>query len=271
VLRFLLRPRWLLFHVACVLAIVVMINLGFWQLRRLDERRTFNHAVSTRSTETPAPLAEVLPPGTDPASVEWRRVTATGSYDTAATVLVRDRPLDGRPGWQVLTPLRLPDGTALVIDRGWVPGDGDRGRPSFVPGPPSGDVSVVARLRVSQKRPTFAASDPATGTLTEIGTIDVPRLARQSPYPLAPMYAELTEQRPAVGAGGPVLLPMPQLDEGPHLSYAVQWFLFSACVPVGWVLVVRKSRGDRAKAARAARRAATEVAVPEGVPAGPQG
>jgi cytochrome oxidase assembly protein ShyY1 len=106
--------------------------------------------------------------------------------------------------------------------------------------------------------------------LTEAGAVDLNRLQTQIAVPLAPVYLVLGEQTPPVGSADPRVVPLPERTDGPHLSYAVQWFIFSACVPLGWVLVVRKSRRDRERAAvRAARSAAAEGTDPaQDVPAG---
>ncbi|MFM7537164.1 MAG: SURF1 family protein [Acidimicrobiales bacterium] len=254
--RFLLSPRWLVFHVVCLLGVVVMVNLGLWQLRRLDERQSLNARVEARSMEPPAEIGAVLVAGVDKPSVEWRQAAVRGSYDDTATVLIRDRPLEGRPGWHVVTPVRQADGTGVLVNRGWLPAGTDRRRPEVVPAAPAGSVVVVGRLRPSQERPALAGAEPA-GVLTEAGVIDLDRLGEQSRYPLAPMYLELVAQDPTVAAIDPRPLPMPPLGEGPHRSYAVQWFVFATCVPIGWVLVVRKSLRDRRRAARRAELAET--------------
>jgi surfeit locus 1 family protein len=269
--RFLLRPRWIVFHVVCVLGVVVMVNLGFWQLSRLDQRRAFNELLLTRASAAPDALDTLRARYEDRTDdLDWRRASATGTYDPAGTVLIRDRSLDGRPGWHVVTPLRLADGSALIVLRGWVPVGADRGRPDTVAPPPEGTVEVVGVLQPSERRRALAGADPATGVLTEAGAVDLNRLQAQSAVPLAPVYLVLGQQTPPVGAGDPRIVPLPERTDGPHLSYAVQWFVFSACVPIGWVIVVRKSHRDRVRAAaRAARDAAAEGTGPtHDVPAG---
>jgi hypothetical protein len=102
--------------------------------------------------------------------------------------------------------------------------------------------------------------------LTTLGRVDIPRIGQQTPYPIAPVYVELTAPAPPANAL-PLPEPLPELDDGPHLSYAVQWCIFSACAVIGWVLVVRKSRRARdqqeKEAARAAKAAAADSANPD--------
>ena len=100
-----------------------------------------------------------------------------------------------------------------------------------------------------------------TGTLTTMARVDIPRVQQQTPYPIAPAYVEMSASNPAPSGSLPTLVPLPELDDGPHLSYAVQWLIFSACAVVGWVLVVRKSaRARDQRAAKAQQVAADEVA-----------
>ncbi len=241
--RFALRPRWILSHVLVVLLVVLMVNLGFWQLRRLDEKRDFNATARARQAAAPAPLDEVLAATDsfdDAEAVTFRRVTARGTYDTDHEVLVRGRSLDERPGAWVLTPLLLDGGAAVIVNRGWIP---TQGVPDHVPAevePPDGTVSVSGQLMATQTRGRFGPKDPASGTLTDLARADVGRIQQQVPYDLYPALVQVAEQRPAQDNGLPEPLPPAHLDEGPHLSYAVQWFCFSTIAVVGYPIILRR-------------------------------
>ena len=237
--RFLLTPRWIAFHLLVIAGIVLMVNLGFWQLRRLDERQAFNTEVTSRIDLPPAPLEDVLA-GADPDDVEWRSVEASGTYLPDEELRVVNRSQGGIAGDMVVTPLQLADGRILLVERGFVPLTAD------VTAAPTGAVDIVGRLRPSQERRRGQLSDAATGELTEAQRIDIARLAPQLPGLPVPMYVELTSSDPPESGPYPQPVTAPELGEGPHLSYAVQWFIFSAAVAVGWVLAVRKSRDARA-------------------------
>lgn len=233
-----LRPRWIAFHLLVVAVVVLMVNLGLWQLRRLDERHAFNDRVTERIDEPPISIDELVP--TDVANdaldvVEWRPVRATGQYLADEQVVVVNRSQGGQAGDMVVTPLRLADGRVLLVERGFVPLDRD------INPPPSGDVSIVGRLRESQVRRRGQLTDPAEGDLTEIQRLDIDRLAGQLPGPVVPMYVELTASDPPEVGDAPAPVVEPELTSGPHLSYAVQWFIFSLLAVVGWILAVRKS------------------------------
>jgi surfeit locus 1 family protein len=264
--RFLTRPGWIIFHVVVVLLVILMINLSAWQFRRLHERRSFNADVRSRTSAAVQPFDTIVPPGTSTDGAradEWDMVTVTGTFDPAAQVLIRNRSLDGAPGYHVLTPLRRPDGAAVLVVRGWVPLSTANSTTPDVPPPVTGTVTVQGRVRPTQNPGALASRDPATGVLATLARIDIPRLQQQTSYPLAPAYVEMTASSPAPATALPALVPLPELDDGPHLGYAVQWIIFSMCAIVGWFLLVRKSA--RARDQRAAADAQAEAA--DSVPA----
>jgi cytochrome oxidase assembly protein ShyY1 len=233
--RFLFRPKWLGFHLLVVVGMVAMVNLGLWQLRRLDQRQAFNAGVEARYDAVPLPLDEVLGSIGDPKDAEWQPVTASGVYLPDEQFLVVNRSQNGRPGDDVVTPLQLADRRILLVNRGFV------GLDAVVPDPPRGDVTVVGRLHPSRQRQHIEIADPESGDLTEVQRIDIPRLQPQLPGPAVPIYIDLMSSRPPEAADGPEAVIAPELGEGPHLSYAVQWFIFTICVGAGWVLAVRRS------------------------------
>lgn len=242
--RFLLRPKWIGFHLLVVGAIVAMVNLGFWQLRRLDERQTFNAEVEARYDAPPLPIDDLLVPGADPDEIEWRPVTATGTYEPDGTIRIVNRSQNGFPGDNVVVPLDLGGGRVLLVNRGFLAQGLD------LPAAPDGTVTVTGRLRPSQERRTGQLSDAAEGTLTEAQRVDIARLAPQVDGDVLPMYVDVFASDPADSDSlQPVL--QPDLSEGPHLSYAMQWFIFSVAVAVGWVLAVRKSLRTRRREAAA--------------------
>ena len=261
--RFLLRPRWLLFHLACIGAVVLMVSLGFWQLRRLDERQAFNATVEARIDQPAVPLADVPADG-DLDALEWRPVVASGEYLADEELVVVNRSQGGRAGDIVVTPLLLEDGRILLVERGFVP-FGTVAEP-----PPTGIVEVVGRLRPSEERRRGQVSDAPSGDLSEAQRLDIDRLAAQLPAPPVGFFVELTTSTPAGTGAFPEPLGGPELTEGSHLSYAGQWFIFSAGVVVGWMLAVRHSlRTRRASAATAASSPVGDAPAREAVAAGP--
>lgn len=259
-LRDFLTPKWLFGHALAVGLVLLFINFGFWQLRRLDERQSYNALLEARLAAPPEPLAALraaVPPGAarDPSDaanpLAYRRALAEGRYDPAHEVLLRSRSLGGNPGYHVLTPLVLSSGEALLVDRGWVPFTWDR-PPVPEALPPEGEVALQGLLFPRQEQPSFGARDPAQGPLQALFWVDTERLGRQIPYPLAPFFLQLSSQAPAQAGSYPVAPAAPSIDEGPHLGYALQWFSFALIGVVGYVLLLRKLvlEGRRVKMSR---------------------
>ena len=241
-LGFLLSPRWIAFHLLVVGAVVLMANLGFWQLRRLDERRAENAEYVERIEQPPVPIDQLLDgdtgPGPDTGNVANRRVTAEGTYLTDQIVLF-NRSQQGRAVDEVLTPLLLDDGRLLVVNRGAIEVS------ATPPPPPSGDVRLVGRVRPSEVRGSGGLTDADTEVVTEVRRVDLERIGTRFDRPLVPAYVELIEVEPTVGPDDPRPLVPPELTEGNHLSYAGQWFIFAICVAAGWVFAVRRSIRSR--------------------------
>ena len=169
-----------------------------------------------------------------------RRATATGRYLTDQQVLVTSRTNDGAPGSWILTPLDLGDGVAVTVNRGWIP---NNGRYTSVPTryqAPSGRVTVRGLVRKTETRGSFGPRDPRSGTLAALARADIARLDRQVPERLLPLYLQLQSQTPKVTEADPEPVPTPALDEGPHLSYAIQWCIFTVVGLVGYPLILRR-------------------------------
>jgi surfeit locus 1 family protein len=253
--RFLLTPKWIVRHVLVVALVVSMIWLAFWQLRRLDEKRTYKALVEARQEQPVADVEQVVPAqaAVDAPSVEaslYRTVRASGTYASRDTVVVENRTLNGTSGAWVLTPLRLADGTAVVVNRGFV--RFDRTGKIAAPEPPTGTVTVRGLVFPSQQRGSFGPTDPAKGRLDALARVDLTRYAAQLDYPVLPAYVQLVTSRPAEpgpAPGSPKLIALgpPAPDEGPHLSYAVQWFIFTTIASGGYVLLLRRVARDQAK------------------------
>jgi len=248
VYRFLLKPRWILSHLFVLVVVVTMINLGIWQVNRLDDRKTANAVVTNAMKQQPQPLATVLPDGTATTAeqvkdADYQPVYVSGMYRADEQVLVTNRTNNGSPGYWVVTPLVLADGTAVAINRGWVPYSysEDGSWDDFAP--PSGMVTVQGLLRQSQVRETnglvSSPKDSDVGTLRVLARLDVGRLAQQINERMIPGYISLRAQDP-VQNDLPVPVPLPELSQGPHLGYAMQWFAFSLLTIIVYPLLLRR-------------------------------
>lgn len=242
----LLRPRWLLGHVLALSLIALFVILGVWQLRRLEERTSINAVVKERADSEPRSLADLKSEfGSDPEELAFRPAVVTGQYEPSSEVLLRSRSRNGQAGFHVLTPLIQESGRALLVDRGWVPYSMDE-PPVEEALPPQGTVTVEGLVRAEQDPPEgwlagLAPRDPAEGPLLITYYADVERLAGQVPYPLEPVYLELSAQNPGNEGRLPLPPAAPEVERGPHLAYALQWFSFALIGLVGYTLLLRRT------------------------------
>ncbi|MFC6355571.1 SURF1 family cytochrome oxidase biogenesis protein [Luethyella okanaganae] len=232
--RFAFSRRWAGYLALTVLFAIVCASLGVWQLARRAEATSEIERVQANWSAEPAPVEQALPRlDSFDESQKWLPVTMTGRYRTVDQLLVRNRPLGGSPGFEVLTPLELADGTVFVVDRGWLPVGSRQDSPDIVPDPPSGEVTVVARLKAGE--PTLAGRSASGNQIATIQLDDIAGRLDGSTYTGA--YGLLDTEDPAP-AERPIAVTRPVEDEGPHLSYAFQWFVFALLgfVGLGWAL-----------------------------------
>ncbi|MGW1074259.1 SURF1 family cytochrome oxidase biogenesis protein [Streptomyces sp. NPDC002537] len=264
--RFLLTRQWVILTLVGLALIPAMIKLGFWQFHRHEHRVARNDLVARSLTATPVPVTELAGPGRAVRGGDvWRAVTAAGTYDTKDEVVVRQRTdKDGqRQGYYVLTPLLMDGGRTVLVNRGWIPAQDDLTKFPDIPAAPSGKVTVTGRLKADE---TDSSGIKNTKGLPprQVMRINSEARAQAMGRPVLGGYIELTAPDP--GPKGPQLVPEPDHDSiGPHMAYAVQWWLFAAFVPVGWVILVRRELKDRA--AEAAKAAARSSDGPEPEPA----
>lgn len=240
--RFALRPRWIVSHLFVAVLVAAMVWACAWQVSRLGDRKDLNATIRARTSEPVVGVETLTEPGDYASSgaLEFRRVTATGQYLTDQEVLVRSRSRDGAPGSWVLTPLELADGLAVVVNRGWISNSGQlEGVPERFAAP-DGDVFVTGVVRRTETRGSLGPRDPEGGTLANLARADLARLDQQIEADVLPVYVQLDEARPAVTDVDPAPVPIPALDEGPHLSYAVQWAIFTTVALVGYPLILRR-------------------------------
>ena len=214
--------------------------LSRWQWHRLDDRRQTNAVVEQNSGAAPVPVAEVMTVGSPAGSIGdaqlWRPITATGTYDAAKQVLVRKRPRDGENGFWVVTPLVTDGGVVLAVNRGWLQATGNATSAQDGPSPPTGEVTVTGRVRMSEVAPMPQPSDLPPGQITDLDVTLVSDGAQTYPG-----YVDLMSSTPS--QSGPLEpIPLPDLTDGPHLSYALQWIMFALVAVGGFIVLARRER-----------------------------
>ncbi|MEU5210505.1 SURF1 family protein [Streptomyces sp. NPDC020742] len=259
--RFLLSRQWVILTLVGLVLIPVMIKLGFWQLHRHEHKVAQNQLIASSLAAKPVPVTELAAPGRDlPRHDMWRTVTATGTYDTAHEVVVRQRTAADEQsiGYYVLTPLVLPGGDAVLVNRGWISAGNDLTKFPDVPAAAKGTVTVTGRMMADETTAVSGIKDTKGLPPRQIMLINSKEQAKRVGRPMLGGYIEQTGPKPP--GGTPEMVPEPDHDSiGPHMAYAIQWWLFAAAVPVGWVILVRRERRDRAAAAATAAQEAAET------------
>ncbi|WP_203566813.1 SURF1 family cytochrome oxidase biogenesis protein [Aestuariimicrobium ganziense] len=252
--------RWLALAVFVAVLAAVFVRLGEWQIHRLEQRRETNARVVAHQQQPVKPWDEVF---TGPISddQQWQRVSVTGTFDPDHMLTVRYRNVADQAGVEVVTPLVTSDGQVVLVNRGFLP------RPkntldAVSPTPPAGEVTVVGYVR----RNEVGKANAITPVQNTVRLINSPAIAAWLGKPVVDGHIQAISTTPADDPSFQ-LVPPPSLDEGPHLSYAVQWFVFTLIAVGGAVILIRGDlRERRKKLAREARAAAADQVPSDDAP-----
>lgn len=242
VLRRALTWRWLRVWLVALLVALACVALGRWQWGRYEAKADRKDRVEQHYSAPATPVLEVLHDAPVPLADEWTRVEARGEY-LPDDLLVRNRPRDGVYGYEVLRRLELTDGSVLVVDRGWIPNSpqGATVRPE-VPAPPSGKVTVTGWVKPGERS---LERDPIEGQLSSINLDEA--AAEWDGAQLLGGYVIRQAESPQA-AQTPADLDAPDVGVGPHMAYAIQWWLVAPAV-FGFVwIAVRREERDSATA-----------------------
>jgi surfeit locus 1 family protein len=220
----------------CFVAVALVCSrLGLWQVQRLRERRAANAEALAARLKPPVVIKEG-----DPASAGLidRRVAATGRYDDEHAIIIRGRVYQGVPGVEIVSPLLLHDGkSAVLVNRGFVPApDAFTVDPAPLREPGSVRVEGIA-LPIQ----AGGGAPLQQGEETTWARLDLDALRPRLPYPISPVYIRQLPDS-TLPRFPRRLEPLP-LDDGPHLSYAIQWFSFSVMALVFGIVIGRQQRG----------------------------
>ena len=244
------QRKWLIATLLVLAGTVLCIRLGFWQLDRLAQRRAFNIQFELARAEPALDLNHET--SQDLSSMEWRSVKVSGEYDFESQIALRNQYYDNQYGYHLMTPLHFSSGQAqqaVLVDRGWIPADGNADPSDWRKYDEAVTVAVSGQIRLGQAKPAFggvADKLPENGSKLEVwNNADIGRIAGQLPYPVLPVYiqpeADPSDTQPPI----PV---QPEVDitEGPHFGYAIQWFTFATILFVGYPFYLRRQeKGSR--------------------------
>jgi cytochrome oxidase assembly protein ShyY1 len=226
--RFLISRRWVLFFLAIILVGWATWWLGEWQFGRLDDRKQENAIIRANEVRDPVDVTEVLAPGRKVAEDdEWRLVRATGEYVRDDTVVVRYRTRNGYPGVEVVVPLVTADGTTLLVDRGWFGTDNPVIKGAELPAPPAGEVTVTGWVRADGTGGSTEVDDHSTRAIAS-GPIGK-AIDRKVFTGFVALKSE--DPKPAEELAA---VELPDLGEGPHFFYGLQWWFFGVLAVGGF-------------------------------------
>jgi len=225
-----LNRRWWFPTLFVIAGVFFLVRLGLWQLDRLDQRREFNQFVAARWDDEPYDLTNNQLP-TDLSELEYRRVQLTGELDYTNQIALKNQFRSDAPGVNLVTPLLLPDGRAILVARGWVPlsSSSPADWPQFEE--PT-DEPIIGMIQKSQ---LLEGAKPPTEAQIEWFRIDIEAIQQQMPYELLPVFVtQLPEPGRSYTALPNRAIPF-EISEGNHFSYALQWFIFAAILGFGYI------------------------------------
>ncbi len=237
------QPRYVVLMAIAVALAIGCISAGVWQVHRYDWKRSTNDVLRTNDKRQPEPVGQVLGTGAPAGKgVQFRRVTATGRYDAAHQLVVRQREVNSSPAFLVVTPLRTDAGAELVVVRGWMPMTQAANRTPRIPAPPAGPVTVHGRAYPSE--PAKSTRGLPAGQIDRLNITELRDMLGTTVYG---GYVELTDSEPR--QSGLSAFPRPDMSnpaggafELQHLAYVVQWFIFAGIALAAPFILMRIER-----------------------------
>lgn len=235
--RFASRPFWIFSHVFAGSVVLLFVGLGLWQLDRLGERQEQNELIQAR-VDQPIQLTVAPDAGLDGSELDYRSATVSGVILDEDFVRIGNRSQGGVAGEHVVAIIELEDGSPLAVNRGFVPANADLDLEPMAPGP------IAGWLRATVERGSIGATD--TGESDILPRFDTERIGFRLGRDLPPVWLQTAPVDSTGQATFPDPVPLPPLDDGPHLSYAVQWFIFATLGALFYgALLRRQAKGDR--------------------------
>lgn len=245
--RAFLTPGWILSAVFVLLFTYFAFNtLAPWQLGKNTKRTEFNDRLKAAMEQAQVPVSEVLPKEPEKAveeAQEWRHVTLQGKLLPQQEVLLRNRPVESAPAYQVITPFEATDGTTVLVNRGWVPAESGDNRAELIAKAPDGQMELSGYVRLGEGKNDRGVIDAEGAKQTT--SVNAEQIGAATGLTLAHDYVQLDEQstqaitdRAGDEGVAPHPIPLPKIESGPYLSYGIQWIAFGIIAPIllGWFI-----------------------------------
>jgi surfeit locus 1 family protein len=248
-LKLMFSRAWLLTTCLVFLAVLLTIRLGFWQLDRLEQKKTFNSHIISVQAMPDLNLTENID-GINLSEMEYRPAIATGHFDFDNQVVIRNQvwvqSWGNEIGYTLLTPLLMQNGQAILVQRGWIPLNYDTPL-SWRSFDQSGEILIKGIIRLPLEKGEMGGGVPDPTLISgQAGlffwnNLNITRIQQQLPFDILPVYIQQ----------GPVLenedlpyksIPVLELTDGAHLGYALQWFFYALLLLFGYPYFIRKYR-----------------------------
>jgi cytochrome oxidase assembly protein ShyY1 len=250
------RGQWVRLAIGAVFVALLCLLAGWWQWNRYEFHDAQSNQLSSAYGAKSVPATELLPArGTAlPSDDVWRSVSMHGHYEPSKTVLLRNRPVGDGPTYHVLVPFVIDasateqDGTVIVVDRGTVPlANTNALEPTSIPAPPSGEITLDARLRADE------AASTRTAPPDEVQVINTPTVLAAAPGGAGwadgrtvGAYAVMRSETPApTTAISKIPAPDNDINPGVNLSYTIQWCIFAIGAVGAYIMMWRRERGTK--------------------------
>jgi len=221
------KPRWIALTAFLLIMIYLFIRLSDWQFDRYNTRIQNNEITTTALNSEPIKL-------TDLSQVselkDWQKVSLKGEFMDSDAKLLRRQYLESSLGFWVITPLKLDNDQVILVNRGWIPIAESSTSQQEIPSSPQGDVTIIGYVQTLKD----TRSEPEDLPLNQINYLNSTNFSSQ---PLSTNFLQLASMSPMDNQVA--IIPLPELSNGPHFSYAIQWILFALMLPIGWYVLLK--------------------------------
>jgi len=221
------KPRWIALTAFLLIMIYLFIRLSDWQFDRYNTRIQNNEITTAALSSEPVNL-------TDLSQVselkDWQKVSIKGEFINSDARLLRRQYLESSLGFWVITPLKLDNDQVILVNRGWIPIAESSTSQQEIPSSPQGDVTIIGYVQTLKD----TRSEPEDLPLNQINHLNSTNFSSQ---PLSTNFLQLASMSPMDNQVA--IIPLPELSNGPHFSYAIQWILFALMLPIGWYVLLK--------------------------------
>ena len=221
------KPRWIALTAFLLIMIYLFIRLSDWQFDRYNTRIQINEITTTALSSEPINLTD-LSQLSD--LKDWQKVSIKGEFVNSDAKLLRRQYLESSLGFWVITPLKLDNDQVILVNRGWIPIAESSTSQQEIPSSPQGGVTIIGYVQTLKD----TRSEPEDLPLNQINHLNSTNFSSQ---PLSTNYLQLASMTPMDNQVA--IIPLPELSNGPHFSYAIQWILFALMLPIGWYVLLK--------------------------------